>query len=267
MTIFRIISGGQTGADQAALNAAIRMGIDHGGFLPRGRLTEDGPLPARYGLRELPTRSYPKRTEQNVLAADGTVIFSHGPLKGGSRLTRELARRHGKPWLHIDFHQIGPGPAALATFDWAGRNGIGVLNVAGSRRSEDPQIYAKTFAAVHGVLVLDLAQRCIPLLEAGPADPRPADLDQAVALLVRDLPQAFKTAIAGMGPEPAEALATVVGGGIRVRCGLNDGCCSLLEDCRARAGRPQMQAADATAFLLEALVKALRPGRRSRRSV
>jgi len=259
MTISRIISGGQTGADQAALNVAILMGIAHGGFLPKGRLTEDGPLPARYDLAELPTRSYPKRTEQNVLAADGTVIFSHGPLKGGSRLTRALARCHGKPSLHIDFDRIAPGPAALAVFDWAGRHAIGILNAAGSRQSEDLRIYDKTFTTVRGLLVLDLADQCRGLLETGPGSPRPGSLEQAVALLARDLPRKLKEAIAGMGPEPIESMATVLGRSIRLFCGLREDNCALLGDCRAVSGRPQMKPADAAILILDTLCRTLNP--------
>ena len=152
MTILRIISGGQTGADQAALDAAIAMGVPHGGFVPRGRLTEAGPLPERYALAEMPGRSYPKRTEQNVLTADGTAIFSHGPLRGGSRLTRDLAQRHGKPWIHLDFAQVSTDRAALAVFDWVALHHIETLNVAGSRASEDRRIYPRTYEAVEGLL-------------------------------------------------------------------------------------------------------------------
>jgi hypothetical protein len=152
MIIARIISGGQTGADQAALDAAIEMGVPHGGFVPRGRLTEKGPLPGRYALAEMPTRSYPKRTEQNVLAADGTAIFSHGPLKGGSRLTRDLARRHGKPWIHLDFDRVSPDLAVHEVFEWVNLHHIEILNVAGSRASEDRCIYQRTYEAVGRLL-------------------------------------------------------------------------------------------------------------------
>ena len=76
--IKRIISGGQTGADQAALDIAIEFGILHGGWIPKGKKTEDGVLPDKYKLKEMPTASYPKRTEQNVLDSDGTLILSHG---------------------------------------------------------------------------------------------------------------------------------------------------------------------------------------------
>lgn len=154
MAISLIISGGQTGADQAALDAAIAMGVAHGGFVPRGRLTESGPLPGRYHLWELTTRSYPKRTERNVLAAHGTVILSHGRLRGGSRLTRDLAQRHGKPWIHLDFEQVSPDRAAREIFAWARDRGIRILNVAGSRASEDPHIYPRVYAAVGALLRL-----------------------------------------------------------------------------------------------------------------
>lgn len=100
--IRKIISGGQTGADRAALDVAIKMNIPHGGWIPKGRLTEEGPLPDRYQLKEMTTGSYPKRTEWNVTDSDGTLILTHGELTGGSKLTREYAHKHHKPCLHVD---------------------------------------------------------------------------------------------------------------------------------------------------------------------
>ncbi len=88
--IKKIISGGQTGADRAALDVALKLGISHGGWIPKGRKAEDGPLPDKYQLREMPTGSYPKRTEQNVLDSDGTLIIARGKLTGGSDLTRKM---------------------------------------------------------------------------------------------------------------------------------------------------------------------------------
>jgi len=104
--INKIISGGQTGADQGALDAAIQMGIPHGGWIPKGRLAENGPLDPKYLLQEMPTASYPKRTEKNVLDSTGTLIISHGPLSGGSLRTQKLAKQHHRPWLHIDLNKI-----------------------------------------------------------------------------------------------------------------------------------------------------------------
>jgi hypothetical protein len=95
--IERIVSGGQTGADQAALDIAIELEIPHGGWVPKGRKTERGTLPAKYQLQEMPTNSYPKRTEQNVIDSDGTLIIVHGELSGGSEYTRKMAIKHNKP--------------------------------------------------------------------------------------------------------------------------------------------------------------------------
>jgi hypothetical protein len=79
----KIISGGQTGADRAALDAAIEYGVPHGGWIPKGRRTEDGRLPDRYILQETSNIGYPQRTKLNILDSDGTLIFSHGKLTGG----------------------------------------------------------------------------------------------------------------------------------------------------------------------------------------
>ena len=97
--IEKIISGGQTGADQAALDAAIKLGIPHGGWIPKGRMTENGPLPDKYNLIEMPIRSYPERTKKNIRESDGTLILSHGRLTGGSDFTQKMAMRFTKPCL------------------------------------------------------------------------------------------------------------------------------------------------------------------------
>ena len=103
----KIISGGQTGADRAALDFAIEFNIPHGGWIPKGRKTEDGVLPEKYQLQEMPTASYPKRTEKNILDSDGTLILSYGKLTGGSALTRKLTKKHSKPWVHVDLDRWG----------------------------------------------------------------------------------------------------------------------------------------------------------------
>ena len=142
----RIISGGQTGADRAALDAAIRLGIPHGGWLPRGPKAEDGPLPARYQLQETETDSYRERTEQNIKASDGTLVLSFGPLTGGSALTESLALRHDRPCLTIDLEEVARADAAIAVETWLNRYGIRTLNVAGPRASNEPRIYNAVLA-------------------------------------------------------------------------------------------------------------------------
>jgi len=139
--ITKIISGGQTGVDRAALDLAIQIDLPHGGWVPKGRRAEDGLIPSTYGLREIPTTDYPTRTEQNVLGSDGTLIISRGPLTGGSKLTRALAEKHRRPCLHIDIGRTTPFSAVQAIKDWATDHRIRVLNVAGPRASEDSEIY------------------------------------------------------------------------------------------------------------------------------
>lgn len=131
--ITKIISGGQTGADRAALDFAIANNIPYGGWLPKGRKTEDGTLDLKYRLQEMPTTDYPKRTEKNVLDADGTVIVSHGFLTGGSALTTEFAKKHKKPWIHIDLTELAIKEASQRLDSWLTRHEIKVLNVAGPR--------------------------------------------------------------------------------------------------------------------------------------
>lgn len=138
LIVEKIISGGQTGADQAALDFALQSGIPHGGWIPRGRMTENGPLDPKYALRQTSEARYEVRTERNVLEADATLIFHFGPLAGGSLLTWELAQRHAKPVRAI---RLDAGPADPGEIRrWLAERGVRILNVAGSRASHAPQI-------------------------------------------------------------------------------------------------------------------------------
>ena len=133
----RIISGGQTGVDRAALDTAISLGITHGGWCPLGRLAEDGIIPSRYELQETATADYPARTEQNVVSSDGTLILYRRTLHGGTQLTHRLARKHGRPCELIDLED---SPDFNRARDWLRRHSIHTLNVAGPRESSAPGI-------------------------------------------------------------------------------------------------------------------------------
>ena len=141
----KLISGGQTGADRAALDIALKFDIPHGGWVPEGRLAEDGRLPDKYKIKEMPTDSYSARTEQNVIDSDGTVIFSHGKPAGGSDYTREMALKHGKQLLDIDLNLTTSFDAASLIVSWIQLRRIKILNVAGPRASEDAGIYYDVF--------------------------------------------------------------------------------------------------------------------------
>ncbi len=150
----RIVSGGQTGADRAALDFALANGIRIGGWVPRGRLAEDGRIPDRYpDLVETESTDPAVRTARNVRDSDATLILSHGPLDGGSLLTFQEATRAGKPVLHLDLDELTPVAAADRLRSWLAALRPSTLNVAGPRASRDPQIYKKT------TVVLDQALR------------------------------------------------------------------------------------------------------------
>jgi hypothetical protein len=145
----RIVSGGQTGVDRAALDVALRLGLPCGGFCPRGRRAEDGPLARRYPLVETPSPDYAQRTEWNVRDADGTLVLTSGALRGGTALTARRARALGKPLLVLDL-ALEPDPRSVAA--WATAHGVRVLNVAGPRESQRPGFYARAFRFLEAAL-------------------------------------------------------------------------------------------------------------------
>jgi hypothetical protein len=141
--LVKIVSGGQTGADIAALDVALRHDFPHGGWCPKGRKSVDGPIPARYLLTETPSSSYLQRTEWNVRDSDGTVIFTlASEATGGSLKTIQFARKHRKPFIHISQFGVGSVYAdpALRLQQFVEEHRIGTLNVAGSRESKEPGI-------------------------------------------------------------------------------------------------------------------------------
>ena len=136
--IEKLVSGGQTGADIAALDVALHYNFPHGGWCPKGRLSLDGQIPDKYLLKETPSAGYPQRTEWNVRDSDGTVVFTFSNVPtGGSLKTINLCKKHRKPCLHISRSCYDPAERIIK---FVNENDIKVLNVAGSRESKDPGI-------------------------------------------------------------------------------------------------------------------------------
>ncbi len=181
LKIGKIISGGQTGADRAGLDAAIELQVPHGGWCPRGRLAEDGTIPSHYRLRPTRTADYAERTRQNVLAADATLIFTYGPARGGSAVTIGFAVRHHRPWLHLDLARpvdnqlivnqiktwLRATPRQQFLWDQGKRKARGAgnslhaptsepagltLNIAGSRASSATAVYPRVQAIISELL-------------------------------------------------------------------------------------------------------------------
>ncbi len=264
MSILKIVSGGQTGADRGALDAAIQVGLAHGGWVPKGRLAEDGRIPDRYDLKEMPTGSYEARTEQNVLDSDGTLVLSHGDLAGGSKLTLELARKHDRPHLHIDLHKTPKFLAATEVNRWVNAAGIEVLNVAGSRASGDAGIYQGTRDIIESAVMLGMVdsdpqkqiqdQAKAERLQKLPIPPK--TVDDAVNHLMANMSLKDKATIANMGKDELSRLHTNLGTYIKTTFRLAHNR-ELLAACGSVAGDGAMDEAAGASVIIEVLQREL----------
>jgi len=260
----KIISGGQTGADRAALDAAIELGIPHGGWIPKGRITEDGLLPDKYKLKEMVIDSYPARTEQNVIDSDGTLIVSHGKLTGGSAYTRKMAMKHGKTWFHADLNKLPTFQAAMLIEDWISKNGIEILNVAGPSTSKDPLIYGLVTVILELVYTLTTANSNTPdqandekKIHDLKTTEQPRAIDEAVNFLISKLSLKDRAAIAKMSDDDLIDLHASLGLYIRNRLlyPRND---RLLESCREVAMDKYLHWDQASGVIIKKLWNKLR---------
>lgn len=153
----KIFSGGQTGVDRAALDVAIELGFPHGGWCPRGRVSEDGVIPSQYQLIEMESELYADRTRQNIIDSEGTLILYHDRLHGGTLLTSRFAEQQSKPCHKVRLARTvqasdmkSLASKINATRKWLIENEICTLNVAGPRASKEPEIYirAKEFLKI-----------------------------------------------------------------------------------------------------------------------
>jgi hypothetical protein len=154
-----IVSGGQTGVDRGALDAALARGFPCGGWCPEGRRAEDGVIPERYPMRELPGGGYRERTIANVRDADATLIIHSGAVSGGTRLTLQACEKFGRPSLCVDAAAVDVPQAAAMAAAFLAKHRVGVLNVAGPRESGAPR------AAAYAERVISLMLRAPGLAE------------------------------------------------------------------------------------------------------
>lgn len=264
--IKKIISGGQAGAETAALDIAIQLGIPHGGWIPKGWKVPDAPLSPKYQLQEISTTRYTKRTEKNILDSDGTLIMAHGQLTGGSDYTRKVAMKNKRPLLHLDLNKTTIFQAALNVKNWMAENQITVLYVTGPRTSKDPEIYPKVINILETVHYLGLIKENMPQAPLSPlpgnngigssALPQTVDeaVDQAIALLaLKD-----RVTIANMTAAELIGLQLSLGMYIRNKFGLWAGNEELMQACRFKSGKNELHVNDASIIIIKEMWKKLR---------
>jgi hypothetical protein len=261
--IERIISGGQTGADRAALDVAIKLGISCGGWIPKGRITEEGPLPEEYQMQEMPTESYAARTEQNVIDSDGTLIICRGKPTGGSDYTREMALKHKKQLLHVDLNQTTSFDAASLVNSWIKLRQIKILNVAGPRASKDPNVYVDVFRILEWAFKIYRIEDITPAKKTEldkikePAKP-PKTVDEAVKRLISDMSLKDRTIVGNMAEVELSLLHANLGEYIRNEFGLWSGNQDLMASCCFFAKKEKVQEDEVSSIIINELWKRLR---------
>jgi hypothetical protein len=152
--MLKIISGGQTGVDRAALDFAVKHGIECGGWCPKGRVDELGRIPNRYPVKELEHGSFAERTLQNVKDSDGTIVIYFAHLRGGTEFTVECCEHLKRSYKLIEAAKISAENASKSILDFVRDHAINILNIAGPRQSEWPEGYRYTFRALDNFLNL-----------------------------------------------------------------------------------------------------------------
>jgi hypothetical protein len=261
--IEKIISGGQTGVDRAALDVATKLGIPYGGWIPKGRITEEGPLPEKYQMQEMPTESYAARTEQNVIDSDGTVIICRGKPTGGSDYTREMALKHKKHLLHIDLNLTTSFDAASLVSSWIKLHQIKILNVAGPRATKDPNVYVDVFRILEWALKIYRLEDTSPakkaeLDEIKQSAPLPKTVDEAVKRLISEMALKDKTIIANMAEVELSLLHANLGIYIRSEFGLWSGNQDLMASCCFFAKKEKVREDETSSIIIGELWKRLR---------
>ncbi len=233
--ITKIISGAQSGADQAALDVAINLGIPHEAWIPAGWGAKNGIVSGPYTFREMPTSSVPQWIKHNILYSSGTLILSHGKLTGGSAAVFQSAEPRDRPILHVDLSLTGEFAAAQLIHSWFERNEIGVLNVAGARAEKDSRIYDAAVRVLETALHLGIIETNA-LHPVRPSAPVPRNVEEAVDQILSRLTLREKAAVAKMREFDLNLFSPALVRIIRENFALYSGNEELLESCRAFYG-------------------------------
>ena len=229
----KIISGGQTGAERAAYDLALRFHIPHEGWIPKDCIAEYGPSSIIHQPSQIPIDNYGDCIENNVLDSDGSLIITDGLPYCGSVLALDLVCKNNRPYLHIDLKEISTLEAVFFVRDWVFENKVEILNVTGAQESEDPGIYQATFDILKNVLLTDaINERVQGSIKKGktPND-NPVSVNQAINIMMTQMAFKYQVAIANSSEDELNSYHSAIGFYIGHRL-MNSRNEKLLESCR-----------------------------------
>ena len=261
----KIISSGRTGVELAGLDIAAKLGIAHGGWTPRGLRNEQGPLPERYGLQEVPSLGFKQAMEQNIINSDGTLLVTRGRKTVETRFAVETALSHQRQLLHLDLGQYSSFEAASLASSWISLQRIKILFITGPSLDHDPRIYEQTKKVLETAFYLGFVKTGLhpnlpastPENDHGYKNDFPQSVDAAVARLIETLQLKDRAHIANMRSEELDRLRTGLGDYIKQKFGLYSGNSALLQSCADLGGLRRPLPDEACAVILRALWKAL----------
>jgi hypothetical protein len=267
--IKKIISGGQLGADRAALDAAIKCQIPHCGYIPKGRLGEDEPPSSQYQLQEMPTDSDAACAEQSVVDSDGTLIFARGKLTAASDYMRAMTLKHKKQLLGLDLNQISHHDAAALVVSWVQLYKIQTLNVAGPKATEVPGIYRDVYRIIEDAIQLLMLEDKKSGIQARQSEKEkvfqpPRTVQAAVDRLINALSFKDKTTIANMAEVELGMLDTTLGEYIRNEFNLWTDNHPLFGSCCLIAQKENLSEDEASFLIIRELWKKLRQSHKLR---
>ena len=261
--ITKIISDGQASIDLAALDVAIKLDIPHGGWAPKGRKPEDGAMPEKYKLQEIPVSDYPKHIEKNVLDSHGTLLLSHGELAGDAVLIKDMAEKNRRHLLHVDLNTLNDFLAAKIISAWIVENGIEILNISGPGTEKDPKIYRATIKLLETVLYLD--QMGFSLGAAARLKKSiPKNVNDAADTLISKLSLRDKSIVANLNEENLPSIYFSLGEFIKRNFGLSEGNDELIASCRSVSGKDSLRDDDAVSIIIGEVWNRLRKTHRIR---
>ena len=265
----KILSSGRTGVEMAALDVAIKLGLSHGGWAPRGMRNEEGHVETRYGLQEVNTLGFKRAMEKNILQSDGTLLITRGNKSVETQYAVETALKHQRQFLHVDLSQHSAFEAASLVSSWSSMNHVLTVFVTGPMASQDAAIYQQVKKIMETAFYLEFVKTGMhpEIPEKGKTLAEPADhdehqmprsVDEAVQLLKEVLPLKDRTVMANMQADELNHLKTGLGEYIKQKFGLYMENVQLIESCAETGNLMKPLPDEACAVILRALWQNLR---------